>query len=108
MLKRSQVLLTDWLEDYVRHISERYDYSFSEIIRLSLCILFCEVLSEVHPKHKIGINVKEVVKAFRRIPHNKIAEEKRHQLISKIYFEARKAIEFNLSHCKEKNNNNNK
>ncbi len=37
MLKRYQVLLPDWLEDYVKLLADKYDLSFSEIIRTIIC-----------------------------------------------------------------------
>ena len=106
MLKRNQVLLTDWLEDYVRYIGKRYDYSFSEVIRLCLCILFCEVLSKMYPKHKFGVDLKKIIKLSSNSLRGKADEEDLHRLISKIYFEARKAVEFNLSQIKKRKKHN--
>ena len=38
MLKRHQILLNDWLVEYIKNCSDRYDISFSEVIRLTLCV----------------------------------------------------------------------
>jgi hypothetical protein len=36
MLKRCQILLTDWQQEYIRDTAQRYDLSFSEVTRIFL------------------------------------------------------------------------
>jgi len=43
VLKRYQVLLSDWLEDYIKFLSDKYDVSTSELIRIQLCIAILAV-----------------------------------------------------------------
>ena len=33
MMKRYQVLLPEWMEDYLKIAVDRYDFTFSEVIR---------------------------------------------------------------------------
>ncbi len=95
MLKRYQVLLTDWLGDYVKFLSEKYDLSFSEIIRLIVCSFTCCITTKLYPKFKCDINEKTILDEFKKI-NKKDGVEDAHKLISKIYFEARKATEFRM------------
>ncbi|UCC95219.1 MAG: hypothetical protein JSW40_00295 [Candidatus Omnitrophota bacterium] len=96
MLKRHQVLLTDWLTEYIKFLAEKYDVSFSEVIRISLSMYFMEMICLLHPKYKFPIAKKEMVRIFNQIAAKRLPEEAKHKLISQLYFEARKAIEFRL------------
>ena len=97
MLKRYQILLTDWLADFIRDQAERYDVSFSEIIRLMLCMQLENLIKEGYPKYKFGISMKEVVYTLRKAERTNRLEEAHHKLISRTYFEARKAVEYILA-----------
>lgn len=101
MLKRQQVLLTDWLVDYIKFISEKYDVSFSEIIRITLCLQLGRLISLIFPKHKFDISEQEFIKILKRAEKRKRTEEEQHRLISRIYFEARKTIESRLHEMKK-------
>ena len=96
MLKRQQVLLNDWLSDYIKHSACKYDVSFSEVIRLTLCLEMGRNIAKLYPKYKFDITDKELKSML--LPTSgtiqKDDTEKRHKFISKVYFEARKAIEF--------------
>ena len=94
MLKRSQILLTDWLVEHLKGISEKYDISMSEAIRLVLSLQIPKLVSIVYPKYKIAITDKKFVAAIRKASSGKMGEENFHKLISEIYFEGRKATEF--------------
>ncbi len=95
MLKRYQVLLEDWLADYIKHLAEIYDTSFSETIRLTLCAEYLDMAISAY-KYRPGLTKAEIVKALNKSVKKKQAEENRHKIISKLYFEGRKAIEFRL------------
>ena len=103
MLKRYQIILNDWLADYIRNCAERYDMSFSEVIRLALCLCLGEQISRRFPNYKFGITEKEISKM--RLKTGKDLEghklEEVHKIISKTYFEARKAMEFALKQEKK-------
>jgi hypothetical protein len=95
MLKRYQVLLSEWLADHIKHTSEKYDISFSEIIRLALCLNILKSVSEVYPKCRRKLRLSKNL--FSDIMSNKskedIDQEELHKLISQVYFEGRKATE---------------
>lgn len=94
MFKRCQILLTDWQEEHYKMVAKKYDVSFSEMIRLGLCLDILFATKITYPKHKIGINqdlLRKAIKAKKII--NKMEMEKFHKLISKIYFESRKAAD---------------
>ena len=59
MLKRFQILLEDWQEEFLRFVSETYDVSFSESTRMVLCVGMMEATRELCPGFKPGITVKE-------------------------------------------------
>lgn len=95
MFKRCQILLTDWQERHYKLIAKKYDVSFSEMIRLALCLDTIFATKMTFPKYKIGVDekaIKRVIKT-KKIIH-KMDMEKFHRLISKVYFESRKAAEF--------------
>lgn len=94
MLKRYQILMDDWLADYFKFIAEKFDFSFSEMIRLSLCKHIIDVTPIVFPKYKIKLDEK----IFRNIAKNRdivgsIDTEEHHRFISTLYFEAQKIME---------------
>ncbi|MFB0564215.1 MAG: hypothetical protein ACETWK_00880 [Candidatus Aminicenantaceae bacterium] len=101
MFKRYQVLLSDWLGDYVKFLCEKYDISISEAIRVQLCISILAVIHVLYPEYKPGFTIKEIKELVKRIDKNEIKEEERHKILSKFYFEARKAFEFMLSKYKK-------
>lgn len=112
MLKRYQVLLTDWLEEYLKAAAEKYDLSFSEALRALLCNgIICGVAS-IFPEYKLELVLKELESYYKKISlnSNKVStkEMDMHTLLSKLYFEARKAVEFSLAQEKKKNKNNKK
>ncbi len=104
MLKRFQILLEDWQEEYLRFISETYDVSFSESTRITLCVGMIESAKQVCPGFKPGISVKEAAQTIAKIEKGKAREEKFHSLLSKMYFEARKAVEVRLALAKTQAN----
>ena len=101
MLKRQQVILTDWLVDYLKYAAQTMDWSFSETLRLLLCIEICAWAKAKHPTYKVKFPNKKIAVEFRKVQHTKQLEEVHHRIISEIYFEARKAAEFLMSEAKK-------
>ena len=97
MLKRCQVLLTDWQEEYIRNTAERYDQSFSEVMRIFLSEGFLYIIPLLHPEYKSGITGKQLAEMTRKAGNRNTPLEERHKLISKLYFEARKTVEYRLN-----------
>ena len=94
MLKRYQILLTDWLADHLKAISEKYDISISEGVRLMLCLQIPKMVSIAYPKYKVETADRKLVTTIKKAGGDKISREDLHKLLSKIYFEGRKALEF--------------
>ena len=96
MLKRCQVLLTDWQEEYIRNVAERYDQSFSEVLRIFLSEGFLYIIPLLHPEFNRGITGRKLADMTRKSGNPNTSIEERHKLISKLYFEARKTVEYRL------------
>jgi hypothetical protein len=94
MLKRCQVLLTDWLEEHMKLVAKRNDLSFSEMIRILLCEGLLHSAPTVYSKYKPKVN-KRLLQNITRVGSNpKTSIVKKHQLTSQLYFEARKVFEY--------------
>ena len=98
MLKRYQVLLPDWLEDYIRFGVERYGISFSEIIRLQVCFATLASIERIHPEYKANLNSEDILKTIKQSTEQTVKKEEVKRFISKMYFETRKAIEYRYAH----------
>lgn len=94
MLKRYQVLLPDWLEEYIKMGVEAYGFSFSELIRLEVCFSILTQIPILHPEYKPGLNIKEIFGAINQAATEIPDKKKYASVVSQIYFETRKAIEY--------------
>lgn len=94
MLKRYQVLLPDWLEDYLKWGVKQTGLSFSEIIRLEICIAVLATIDELHPEYKPNLSMKDVMDTAKSFNKSKFKKEDIRRFASRIYFETRKAIEY--------------
>jgi len=93
MLKRYQVLLNDWLADFLKLIAEGEDVSFSEMIRLNLCAHVGEMVTRFIPGYKFKYTSDEVYNYLMRLAEEDNPEEEAHKYASDLYFETRKAVE---------------
>ena len=103
MLKRYQVLIPDWLEEYIKYGVKRYRLSFSELIRLELCFSVLAMVCSLYPDYTPGVKCEEISAMIKESSNRELTREEIHRMTSKIYFEARKAIEFRMQ--QEKNLN---
>lgn len=101
MLKRFQVLLPDWLEDYVKYLTEKYDLSFSEVIRAEICCSVISSVSSLYPDYKPGLTVDDIFQKIKNDKLYKSTSEDIHRVLSKLYFEARKAVEYRMKQEKK-------
>jgi hypothetical protein len=101
MLLRQQVLIEDWLVEYLKFLAEKYDLSFSEVIRLGLCAQFDEMVTLAYPDIKSKIDKKKFLRLLHESENNEDSREDLLKMISLVYFEARKTIETRMA--KEKN-----
>lgn len=102
MLKRCQILLTEWQEEYLKEVAERYDQSFSEVTRIILSEGLLYTVFLLHPEYKSGRLGKQLAEMAKKAKNNDIPEEESHKFIGKIYFEARKAVEYRQNQVKKK------
>jgi len=89
MLKRYQVLLPDWLEEYTMHLADRYNLSFSEIIRIQICFSTLSSVSSFYPEYKPSTTIQEISKLAKEIIESNLGREELNKLISKLYFEGK-------------------
>ncbi len=94
MLKRYQVLLPDWLEDYIKIGVENYGFSFSELIRLEVCFSILTQIPILHPEYKPSVDLHAIFGALSPETTKKLDKKKYAGVVSQIYFETRKAIEY--------------
>jgi len=97
MQKRYQVLIPDWLEEYIKWGVEKYGLSFSELIRLEICQAVINYINGRYPEYKSGFSMNHFLKEVDRFEKGKMNKEDMDRIASKIYFEARKAIEYRFS-----------
>jgi hypothetical protein len=100
MLKRYQVLLGEWTEDYIKLIAERYDLSSSAVIRAHMGLGIIFIITTLHPEYKLNFGDKEFQELSKKAAEGKLDEAETHQVLSRTLFEARKALEFRLSKIK--------
>jgi hypothetical protein len=100
--KRYQVLLSGWMEDYLKFITDRYDLNFSSAIRVHMCLGILYIISNLEPDYKIDLQSEDFIAFSKKASKGETTEDIGHQLFSKIIFETRKAVEHRLS--KEKKN----
>ena len=97
MQKRYQVLIPDWLEEYLKWGVKKYGLSFSEMIRLEICQAVVAIICARYPEYKPGFTIKDLVEKLHKFEGGKMSREEIDKATSTIYFEARKAIEFRFS-----------
>ena len=94
MLQRYQVILNDWQAEHYKMAAQKYDVSFSEMIRMALCLDIIYATRLAFPKYKSQINDKILKKSIKTHNISKtMSMGQFHSFLSKIYFEARKATE---------------
>lgn len=98
MGKKFQVVLPDWMENYLQMISKKYDLTISELLRLDLSLSFICFIKYFYPEYK-GIEIKDLgIPVAKDVPAlEKIDRERMHRILSRIYFEARKAADFHIN-----------
>lgn len=97
VLKKYQVLIPEWLEEYIKYLAEKYDLSFSEIIRSEVCFSIICTVTHFFPEFKSSLKPQELLELAKERLEKGIEGEEMHRLLSKVYFEARKAVEHRLS-----------
>lgn len=102
MLSRQQILLLGWQVDYAKFLSDSYDVSFSEAVRILNSIAIIAVINGLYPdKYKPKLTLKRIINHISQQQQGKMDLEDFHKMISDLYFEARKAVEFRFENKKE-------
>jgi len=57
--KRYQVLIPDWLEDYIKLGIKRYGLNFSKLLRLEICLAVITTMNALYPEYKSRISVED-------------------------------------------------
>jgi len=96
MLNRYQVLLPDWLEDYIKLGAETHGFSFSEIIRLLLCLSVLTQIQALDPEYTPNLTIKDILVSINKAATEHAEKKSFSRLVSQIYFETRKAIEYRM------------
>ena len=81
MLKRYQVLLPDWLEDYVKLLVDKYDMSFSEVIRTMLCTWILSAVPNLYPELKLGLSCKDIHEMVNAEAQEDMSREDVHRML---------------------------
>ncbi len=97
MLKRCQILIEDWQLDFLQVIIDEFDISLSEAVRMCMSYGFLCGISVLHPETKYGLDVKTI----RKVAVGNLPKDVMHKLLSKVYFEARKAVDYRMSKLKK-------
>lgn len=100
--KRFQILLSEWQEEYLRYVSEKHDYSFSEILRIFLSLGFLYIVPLLSPEYRSQLTKKRLAEITKNVARLGNTKEERSKFVSTVYFEARKAAEYRLNAVKKK------
>ncbi len=95
MVEKFQVLLPEWLADYVHYLADKYDMKISEVIRIQVSSAALFMAKSLHPEFKSDIKIEQVVNGMAEHA-NKNDKEKVERLVSKLLFETRKAVEYRM------------
>ncbi len=102
MLKRCQVLLLDWQEEYLKLAAETHDLSFSEVVRIFLSEGIFNLILTIHQEYRPGVNKKELVSITKKATNPATPREEQYRLMAKLYFEARKAAEYRMAKLRKR------
>jgi len=97
MSKKFQVVLPDWMEEYLEAVAARYDLTISELLRLELSLAFISFVNHYYSEYKGPTFGDLGIPAAKDAPSlEKIDRERMHKVLSRFYFEARKATDFHM------------
>jgi hypothetical protein len=97
MSKKFQVVLPDWMEEYLEAVADRYDLTISELLRLELSLAFICFVNHYFPEYKgpsfeeLGIPIAKEAPALENLDR-----ERMHKVLSRFYFEARKSTDYHM------------
>ena len=101
MPKKYQVILPDWMVDYLEKTAETYELTISEVLRLEICFGILFATQQIFPEYELKTLLADLFKQARDIKPKDIDREQFHRDLSKILFETRKAVEFRMEKLKK-------
>lgn len=93
-MKKHQVFLPEWLDDYIKRVAEYLELSISEVLRLELCFGVLSSVTSFYSEYKPEISANDFIENIKQHQKAELEREDLLRLFSKIYFETRKAIEY--------------
>lgn len=93
-MKSYQVLLPRWLERPIKKRVDLMGVSFSEVIRVQICLAVLAIQNTLYPQYKPGIKLEFFLKAITEFFDGNHEKDEILELYSDIYFETRKALEY--------------
>ena len=94
MPKKYQVIVPDWMEEYINFCMEKYELTVSDVFRLQVSFAAIYFVVSHYPEFETDISIKEVCDQV--LAHTKSNRDELMRIISKINFEARKAVEYRM------------
>jgi hypothetical protein len=95
MVEKFQVLLPEWLADYVHYLADTYDMKISEVIRMQVSAAALFTAMRLYPEFDVDFEVDQLINALAK--HSKKHDrEQVERLVSKLLFETRKAVEYRM------------
>jgi len=101
-MKSYQVLLPRWLERPIKKRVDQLEVSFSEVLRIQVCLAVLAFQTVLYPEYKPGIELESLLNELKKIIHGNHGKEEILDLYSDIYYETRKALEYREKQEKKK------
>jgi len=101
MPKKYQVILPDWMADYLEQTAETYELTISEVLRLEISLGILSATQHFFPEYEQKSSLAEIFKQHLATKPKDIDRELFHKNISKIFFETRKAVEYRMENIKK-------
>ncbi|UCE41423.1 MAG: hypothetical protein JSV17_00060 [Candidatus Aminicenantes bacterium] len=102
--KRYQVLLSNWMEDYLKFITDRYDLNFSSAIRVHMCLGILYIISNLEPDYKIDLKSEDLVAFSKNAGKGEMTEEMVTSCSRKSFLKPEKLLNTGFRKKKRKKN----
>lgn len=93
-MKSYQVLLPRWLERPIKKRVDQLEVSFSEVLRVQICLAVLAFQNALFPEYKPGVKLEDFLNSIKEFIHGKHKKNEILELYSDIYYETRKALEY--------------
>lgn len=93
-MKSYQVLLPRWLERPVKKRVDQLEISFSEVLRVQVCLSVLAFQNVLYPEYKPGTKLEYFLNQIKEFVQGEHEKSEILDLYSDIYYETRKALEY--------------